>query len=74
MHRSVHILSSKLLKAKEKVKSQDRDKKSILGQIILRVVKLYKYKILVCIHDLNFIRLPKPILILERKEMYTDYA
>ena len=32
-HKSVRILSSKLLKAKEQVKSQDKDKKSILGQI-----------------------------------------
>ena len=32
-HKNVRILSSKLLKAKEQVKSQDRDKKSILGQI-----------------------------------------
>lgn len=29
----VRILSSKLLKAKEQVKSKDKDKKSILGQI-----------------------------------------
>ena len=32
-HKNVRILSSKLLKAKEQVKSQDKDKKSILGQI-----------------------------------------
>ena len=32
-HTNVRILSSKLLKAKEQVKSQDKDKKSILGQI-----------------------------------------
>ena len=32
-HKNVLILSSKLLKAKEQVKSQDKDKKSILGQI-----------------------------------------
>ena len=32
-HKNVRILSSKLLKAKEQVKSQDKDKKSILVQI-----------------------------------------
>ena len=32
-YKNVRILSSKLLKAKEQVKSQDKDKKSILGQI-----------------------------------------
>ena len=33
-HKNVRILSSKILKAKEQVKkSQDKDKKSILGQI-----------------------------------------
>ncbi|KXB34477.1 hypothetical protein HMPREF3187_01384 [Aerococcus christensenii] len=32
-HKNVRILSSKLLKAKEQVRSQDKDKKSILGQI-----------------------------------------
>ena len=32
-HKNVRILSSKLLKSKEQVKSQDKDKKSILGQI-----------------------------------------
>ncbi len=32
-HKNVRILSSKLLKAKEQVKGQDKDKKSILGQI-----------------------------------------
>ena len=32
-HKNVLILSSKLLKAKEQVKSQDKNKKSILGQI-----------------------------------------
>ena len=32
-HKNVRILYSKLLKAKEQVKSQDKDKKSILGQI-----------------------------------------
>ncbi len=32
-HKNVRILSSKLLKAKEQVKSQDKDKKSILEQI-----------------------------------------
>ena len=32
-HKNVRILSSKLLKAKEQVKSQDKNKKSILGQI-----------------------------------------
>ncbi|MDU5989383.1 MAG: DNA-binding protein, partial [Anaerococcus vaginalis] len=32
-HKNIRILSSKLLKAKEQVKSQDKDKKSILGQI-----------------------------------------
>ena len=32
-HKNVRILSSKLLKAKEQVESQDKDKKSILGQI-----------------------------------------
>lgn len=32
-HKNVRILSSKLLKAKEQVKSQDKDKKSILRQI-----------------------------------------
>lgn len=32
-HKNVRILSSKLLKAKERAKSQDKDKKSILGQI-----------------------------------------
>ena len=32
-HKNVRILSSKLLKATEQVKSQDKDKKSILGQI-----------------------------------------
>lgn len=32
-HKNVRILSSKLLKAKEQVKSQGKDKKSILGQI-----------------------------------------
>ena len=32
-HKNVRILSSKLLKAKEQLKSQDKDKKSILGQI-----------------------------------------
>ena len=32
-HKNVRILSSKLLKAKEQVKSQDKDKKSIIGQI-----------------------------------------
>ena len=32
-HKNVRILSSKLLKAKEQVKSQDKDKNSILGQI-----------------------------------------
>ena len=32
-HKNVRILSSKLLKAKEQVKSQDKDEKSILGQI-----------------------------------------
>ncbi|HGI3867842.1 TPA: DNA-binding protein [Streptococcus agalactiae] len=32
-HKNVRILSSKLLKAKKQVKSQDKDKKSILGQI-----------------------------------------
>ena len=32
-HKNVRILSSKLLKAKEQVKSQDKDKKSILCQI-----------------------------------------
>ncbi|HEO5780751.1 TPA: DNA-binding protein [Streptococcus agalactiae] len=32
-HKNVRILSSKLLKAKEQVKSQDKDKKSILGRI-----------------------------------------
>lgn len=32
-HKNVRILSSKLLKTKEQVKSQDKDKKSILGQI-----------------------------------------
>ena len=32
-YKNVRILSSKLLKAKEQVKNQDRDKKSILGQI-----------------------------------------
>lgn len=32
-HKNVRILSSKLLKAKEQVKSHDKDKKSILGQI-----------------------------------------
>ncbi|HEO5172229.1 TPA: DNA-binding protein [Streptococcus agalactiae] len=32
-HKNVRILSSKLLKAKEQVKSQDKDKKSILKQI-----------------------------------------
>ncbi len=31
--KNVRILSSKLLKAKEQVKSQDKDKKSILGQV-----------------------------------------
>lgn len=31
--KNVCILSSKLLKAKEQVKSQDKDKKSLLGQI-----------------------------------------
>ena len=32
-HKNFRILSSKLLKAKEQVRSQDKDKKSILGQI-----------------------------------------
>src|SRR5699024_5409996 len=32
-HKNVRIFSSKLLKAKEQVKSQDKNKKSILGQI-----------------------------------------
>ena len=32
-HKNVRILSSKLLKAKEQVKSQDKDKKSLLEQI-----------------------------------------
>jgi hypothetical protein len=32
-HTNVRILSSKLLKAKEQMKGQDKDKKSILGQI-----------------------------------------
>ena len=32
-YKNVRILSSKLLKAKEQIKSQDKDKKSILGQI-----------------------------------------
>lgn len=32
-HKNVRILYSKLLKAKEQVKSQDKDKKSILGKI-----------------------------------------
>ena len=32
-HKNVRILSSKILKAKEQVRSQDKDKKSILGQI-----------------------------------------
>ena len=32
-HKNVRILSSKLLKAKEQIRSQDKDKKSILGQI-----------------------------------------
>ncbi|HEO3147655.1 TPA: DNA-binding protein [Streptococcus agalactiae] len=32
-HKNVRILYSKLLKAKEQVKNQDKDKKSILGQI-----------------------------------------
>ena len=32
-HKNVRILSSKLLKAKEQVKSQEKDKISILGQI-----------------------------------------
>ena len=32
-HKNVRILSSKLLKAKEQVKSQNKEKKSILGQI-----------------------------------------
>lgn len=32
-HKNIRILSSKLLKAKEQVRSQDKDKKSILGQI-----------------------------------------
>lgn len=32
-YKNVRILSSKLLKAKEQVRSQDKDKKSILGQI-----------------------------------------
>lgn len=32
-HSNVRILSSKLLKAKEQMKGQDKDKKSILGQI-----------------------------------------
>ncbi len=32
-HKNVRILSSKILKAKEQVKSQDKEKKSILGQI-----------------------------------------
>ncbi len=32
-HKNIRILSSKLLKAKEQVKSQEKDKKSILGQI-----------------------------------------
>jgi conserved domain protein len=32
-HKNVRILSSQLLKAKEQVRSQDKDKKSILGQI-----------------------------------------
>ena len=32
-YKNVRILSSKLLKAKEQVKSQGKDKKSILGQI-----------------------------------------
>lgn len=31
-HTNVRILSSKFLKAKEQVKSQDKDKKSILGK------------------------------------------
>ena len=31
--KNVRILSTKLLKATEQVKSQDKDKKSILGQI-----------------------------------------
>ena len=32
-YKNARIFSSKLLKAKEQVKSQDKDKKSILGQI-----------------------------------------
>ena len=32
-YKNVRILSSKILKAKEQVKSQDKDKKFILGQI-----------------------------------------
>ena len=32
-HKNVRILYSKLLKAKEQVKSQNKEKKSILGQI-----------------------------------------
>ena len=32
-HKNVRILSSKLLKAKEQLKNQGKDKKSILGQI-----------------------------------------
>lgn len=32
-HKNVRILSSKILKAKEQVRSQGKDKKSILGQI-----------------------------------------
>ena len=32
-YKNVRILSTKLLKAKEQVRSQDKDKKSILGQI-----------------------------------------
>lgn len=32
-YKNVRILSSKLLKAKEQVRSQDKDKKSILRQI-----------------------------------------
>ena len=32
-HKNVRILSSKLLKEKEQAKSQDKSKKSILGQI-----------------------------------------
>ena len=32
-HKNVRILSSKILNAKEQVRSQDKDKKSILGQI-----------------------------------------